>query len=78
MNKNTLLNQSYICPMGADGVHGWHEARAILTAMDRRKNESTTENPESVSRLEILGLTGSLLPQLREFQFVPNRATITI
>ena len=21
MNKNSLLNQNYICPMGADGVH---------------------------------------------------------
>ncbi len=21
MNKNTLLNQNYICPIGADGVH---------------------------------------------------------
>ncbi len=78
MNKNTLLNQSYICPMGADGVHGWHEARAILTAMDRRKNASTTENLKSVSGLDILGLTCALLSQLREFQFVPNRATITI
>ena len=27
MNKNSPLNQRYVCPIGADGIHAEHEVR---------------------------------------------------
>jgi hypothetical protein len=40
-------------------IAGRHEPGIIITAMDRRKYQSTTENPNSLTGPEILGLPGS-------------------
>ena len=33
MNKNSPLNQRYICPIGADGIHFWIVLRPCTIAL---------------------------------------------
>jgi hypothetical protein len=40
---------------------GWHELKVLFTALDVRKYQSTTGNPNSVSGPKILGLPERLL-----------------
>jgi len=34
MNKNPLLNQNYICPIGADGVHAEASTTMVMVGVD--------------------------------------------
>jgi hypothetical protein len=43
MNKNSLLNQIYICPIGADGVQGRHDTATVAKRAVRRPWRGTLQ-----------------------------------
>ena len=82
MNKNSLLNQNYICPMGADGVH---YTRSVTTQVLVNNGQTVvlggiyeTEYGEFVTKVPVLGDIPFLGVFFRRTQTVSDKAELLI